>query len=268
MKISKMYMWLSVIIAFLVLIASSAGIFIESIYAHETLSWAIQSIGQDIANMLIAIPTLLIATYFVYKQSVKAFLVWIGVLICLMYAYVIYAFDIHFNSLFLVYVAILGLSFYTFFGSILHINLDSFQVYFSENTRARPVSVFLLLVAVLFALLWLGEDIPAILTGKIPQTVVDSGLLTNPVHALDLAFTLPGMFLTAILLWRKNRVGYLFAIPFLVFNIITGAIILASFIVSGVKGLPTSVVVETIIVVIILVSLILSVLFLREVKEI
>lgn len=47
----------------------------------------------------------------VSKGSVKAFLVWSGVPLYLIYAYVIYAFDIHFNRLFLVYVAILGLSF-------------------------------------------------------------------------------------------------------------------------------------------------------------
>jgi hypothetical protein len=48
---------------------------------------------------------------FVSKGSVKAFLLWIGILLALIYSYVIYAFAVHFNSLFLVYVAILGLSF-------------------------------------------------------------------------------------------------------------------------------------------------------------
>ena len=113
MKISKISIWLSLAIAVLVLIASSAGIFIKSIYARETMVYAVQGFGQDIAN-LVAVPTLFIAVYFVNKGSVKAFLVWMGVLITLIYAYVIYAFAVHFNSLFLVYVAILGLSFYTF----------------------------------------------------------------------------------------------------------------------------------------------------------
>ena len=62
---------------------------------------------------------LFIAAYFVNKGSVKAFLVWSGVLLYLIYAYVIYAFDVHFNSLFLVYVAILGLSFYALVGSVI-----------------------------------------------------------------------------------------------------------------------------------------------------
>src|SRR6266496_3900482 len=112
MKISRLSLWLTLAIAILVIISSSAGLFIKSIYARETLSWMVQAYGQDIAN-LVAAAALLSAVYFVSKGSVKAFLVWIGVLLSLLYPYVIYAFDIHFNSLFLVYVALVGLSFYT-----------------------------------------------------------------------------------------------------------------------------------------------------------
>ena len=94
MKISKTSLWLSVLVAFLVLFASSAGLFLKSLYAMETMSWTVQAYGQDIANIVAAV-ALFIAVYFVSKGSVKAFLVWIGVLIALIYPYIIYAFDIH-----------------------------------------------------------------------------------------------------------------------------------------------------------------------------
>ena len=106
--------------------------------------------GQDIAN-LISVAVLLIAVYFVYKGSVKALLVWMGTLLTLLYAYVIYAFAAHFNSLFLVYVAILGLSFYTFFNSTLGLQPDRLKSHFVALTTVRAVSVYLLLVAVLYA---------------------------------------------------------------------------------------------------------------------
>src|ERR1700694_500296 len=101
MKISKTVLWLSVIDALLVLIASASGIFLKSVYARETPSWAVQGIAQDIVN-LVAVMALCIAAYFVNNGSLKAFLVWSGVLLYLLYAYIIYAFDVHFNSLFLV----------------------------------------------------------------------------------------------------------------------------------------------------------------------
>ena len=266
MRISKTALWLSVLVAFLVLIASSAGLFLKSLYAMETMSWTVQAYGQDIAN-IVAAAALFIAVYFVSKGSVKAFLVWIGVLIALIYPYIIYAFAIHFNSLFLVYVAIVGLSFYTLVGSLMHLHLDNLQPSFAATTKARPVSVFLLLVAVLFALLWLSEDIPALLTGKIPPSVTENGLLTNPVHVLDLGLLLPGMIITGVLLWRRKLLGYLLAIPLLVFNILTGTAILVIFLVMSMKGMPTSVGVEAFIAIIIVVSLVLSVLYLREVNE-
>jgi len=266
MKISKTALWLSVLVAFLVLLASGAGLFLKSLYARETMSWTVQAYGQDIAN-IVAAATLFITVYFVNTESVKAFLIWMGVLISLIYPYIIYAFAIHFNSLFLVYVAIVGLSFYTLVGSLIRINLNSLQAAFSATTKARLVSVFLLLVALLFSFLWLSEDIPALLTGKIPQSVTESGLLTSPVHVLDLGLYLPAMIITAILLWRRKLLGYLLAIPLLVFNILTGIGIVAAQFAASSKGLAASLGVELFIAVIVVVSLVLSVLFLREVKE-
>jgi len=116
-------------------------------------------------------------------------------------------------------------------------------------------------------LLWLSEDIPALLTGKIPQTVMESGLLTSPVHVLDLGLYLPAMIITAILLWRRKLSGYIVAIPLLVFNILTGIGIVAAQFAASSKGLAASLGVELFIAVIVVVSLVLSVLFLREVKE-
>ncbi len=79
MKISKITLWLTLAIAVLVLIASCAGLFLNSLYARETMSWTVQTFGQDIANLVAAV-ALFIAVYFINKGSVKAFLVWIGVL--------------------------------------------------------------------------------------------------------------------------------------------------------------------------------------------
>src|ERR1700737_3998566 len=152
MKIAKSALWLSVIDALLVLLASASGILLKSIYARETSSWAVQGIAQDTVN-LVAVVVLFIAAYFVNKGSVKAFLVWGGVLLYLLYAYLIYAFDVHFNSLFLVYVAIVGLSFYALGGGVRPLHLNDPQASFPATTPARAVSVFLLVLGMVFYLL-------------------------------------------------------------------------------------------------------------------
>ena len=102
--------------------------------------------------------------------------------------------------------------------------------------------------------------------GKIPQSITESGLLTNPVHVLDLGLYLPAMIITSMLLWRRKLLGYTFAIPLLVFSVLTGIGILTTLFAMSSKGLSASVGVELFIAVIVVVSLVLSVLFLREVK--
>jgi len=231
MRVSKTVLWLSVLDAFLVLLASASGLLFNSIYARETPSWAVQGIGQDIIN-IVAVVVLIIAAYFANKESVKAILVWSGVLLYLIYAYVIYAFDVHFNSLFLVYVAILGLSFYALVSSIIHMHLDSLHAYFSATTKARRVSVFFLVLGIMFYVLWLREDIPALVTGTIPPSVIQANLPTNPVHILDLGLYLPALLVTARLLWRRKLLGYLLAGPLLVFCTLMGTAILISFLIA------------------------------------
>ncbi|HEY5005289.1 MAG TPA: hypothetical protein VII61_19170, partial [Ktedonobacteraceae bacterium] len=176
------------------------------------------------------------------------------------------AFDIHFNSLFLVYVAILGLSFYALVSSVIQMHFNDLQTSFSANPLARVVRVFFLLLGIVFCLLWLREDISALVTGVIPPSVTEANLPTNPVHILDLGFYLPAMLITTVLLWRKNLLGFLLAGPLLVFSVLMGTAILSIFLVTGSQGIATSVGIEAFFALIIVVSLVLSVLYIRAVE--
>ncbi len=265
MKISQSPLWLSVIAGILTLGMSTAGITFKSVYAAETRSWAVQGTSQDIGN-LIAVVVLFVSAYFVHKGSIKAFFIWSGVLLYLLYAYLIYAFDVHYNRLFLVYVAIVGLSFYALILSLFHLQFDRVQAAFSAATPAKLISGFLLVLGIVFALLWLSEEVPALVTGQIPVSITDTNLPTNPVHVLDLGFYLPAMLITAVLLWRRSLWGYLLAGPLLVFSIFTGATILIIFLVTGSQGMATSIGLEAVFAIIILMSIALSALYIRTVK--
>ncbi|HEV2237361.1 MAG TPA: hypothetical protein VGR57_11935 [Ktedonobacterales bacterium] len=235
MKIAKTALWLAVPAAMLVLVASAAGLVLKSTYARETPTYALQGIGQDIENIVAAL-TLLVMSYLVASGWFKAHLIWAGALLALIYSYAIYAFAVHFNGLFLVYVAILGLSFYALVASLISLPRDRPLPAFASLAITRTISGFLLLVALFFALQWLREDIPALLSGSVPASVKESGLLTNPVHVLDLSFVLPAMIITAILLWRRQPLGALFAVPLLVFSFFTVLGILAIFVVTNLRG--------------------------------
>lgn len=78
----------------------------------------------------------------------------------------------------------------------------------------------------MFALLWLSEDVPALLAGTTPGSVAQMGVPTNPVHILDLAFFLPAAIVTAVMLLRNVPLGYTVLPGFFVFLVLTGVPIL------------------------------------------
>jgi hypothetical protein len=203
------WLWLSVPIALLGISGSMAGILIPEIYANETAGWQTQAIGQDIAN-LVVLPVMLVLAVAAARGSVRALLAWAGTAVYAAYAYVIYAFAVHFGPLFLLYVAVLGLAVWALIGFFA--GIDTARMPTSPAGRLnRFVSAFLILIAAGFALLWLSQDLPATLNGAPPKELRDAGLLTNPVHVVDLALFLPAAMLAGLLLRRGRAWGQVLA---------------------------------------------------------
>jgi hypothetical protein len=215
------WLWLSAPIAALAIVASLSGIFVDSTYARETENLAAQGIGQDIAN-LVAYPVLLLLAWTASHGSVRAYLGWLGILVYSAYSYAIYAFDVRFNALFLVYVAVLGLSIYALIGGLAAVDPVRVKAAFGQRTPVRSTWIVLVVVALMFYLQWLSEDVPAILGGKTPQSLIDAGLPTSPVHVLDMAVLLPGALVTGALLSKRRAWGFCLA-PVL----LTGLVLLA-----------------------------------------
>lgn len=101
------WLWLTIPIAILLAVAAGGGLFIKGLY-RDTPNLVTQAIGQDAITLVVALPTLVISAFLTSRGSQRARLVWLGGLIYMVYTYVGYAFAVRFNSLFLVYVALLG----------------------------------------------------------------------------------------------------------------------------------------------------------------
>lgn len=219
---ARLYSGLTILLSLLALVASLVGIFVKSTYARETSNWAYQARGQDIINVL-AVGLLLISLNFIVsRHSVGAFFAWCGALLFLIYGLVIFAFSSHFDSLFLLYVATLGVAFYTFLGGVLRLDFEEVKHRFPISAGKRvALSILLLALALAFYVLWLSEDIPSLLDGTVPASVTTAGLLVNPVHVLDMALYLPAFIITSVSLWRDKAMGYVFALPLLIFGLLT-----------------------------------------------
>jgi hypothetical protein len=255
----------SFIIAVLVSIACTGGIVLPVIYYKESVSWAAQGIGQDIATLGLAVPALLFSALYI-GRSLRAMLIWMGVLIYIIYSYLLYAFFIHFGVMFPVYVAILCLSFYTLLAGIGSIDIGKLPRSF-VGVKTISVAAFLFLFAFLFSALWITDIAHSILSEIAPESVMDANLPVNPVHVLDLSFLLPGMLLTAGFLWKRKPLGFLFAPAMLTFSALMGSAIISMQYLLENKGISDPSPVGTIMYVVIIISLYLLYDLLKDAQE-
>lgn len=240
LPIARMWIWISYGVTVLMALVSLAGILLPSVYEKEHASWAAQGFGQDLVNVAVVLPVMLISLRYVKKGSLRAMLVWLGVVVYLAYSYVLYAFFMHFGPWFLVYVAVLGASFYTLVGSLMQLNKNPVKE-LCDNQFTRWPSVYLFVNGAMFFILWMMEIIPDLVNGATPKSAVDVGLWVNPVHVMDLAFILPGMLTAAVLLRRRTYNGYLLAVPLIMFAVVMGLAIVSMIAVMRARGLSDGV---------------------------
>lgn len=215
------------------------GVVEPGLYQRETASYRVQAIAQDWVDLLVALPWLLVTAHAARRGSRRARLLLGGVLLYTTYEFAIYAFAVHFNALFLVYCAGLGVSSFALVttASLLR---DQARSWFSGATRMRAPGGFLLALGAAFALLWLSELLPALVRGAVPPSVAAAGLLTSPVHVLDLSLVLPAHFAVGFLLCRRRPLGFAFAPMLLSFDALMALSIAAIALAMFVRGaLPT-----------------------------
>ena len=235
---SGVWVWISIGAALLAIGGNIVGLSVPEIYGRLTAAFAVQAYAQDMANLALVAPAWLILAALTVRGSLRARLLWLGVLLFTVYNYVIYTVSVPFGPLFLVWIAVLGLSFYALLGGVLTSDHEEVAEFLRNRLASRVTGWVLLVVALLFAALWLSEDVPALLAGSTPPSLVELGIPTNTVHVLDLAFFLPGAVVCGLSLLKGRKVGYTLAPAFIVFLILTGVPILLTPIVQSVSGQP------------------------------
>jgi hypothetical protein len=212
--------------AALVALASLGGLFLPSTYARETLSWRVQGMAQDWVDLVVAAPWLAITAILTLRGSRRGALLLGGGFAYAAYSFAIYAFAVHFNALFLVYVAILGLSTFGLVDLGRALGREPVHTWFDQRAPRRLAGVAMMVFAAVFAVLWLAQVVPAVATGTSPPGLEEVGLVTNPVHVLDLAIALPLLFLSGMLLRRGRDSGYVLGTILLGFSVLMDLAIL------------------------------------------
>jgi hypothetical protein len=220
-------------IAGLLALLSFLGLVAPGMYARESPAWAAQAYGQDWFDLLVAAPWIAVCAAGAAGGSYRWRVLLAGGYAYAIYELAIYAFAVHFNALFLVYCATLGLSVFAFVALAGELAETPPAV---DRRGARLAGGFLVAIGVLFGALWLLEDVPALLRGSAPDSLAETGLLTNPVHVIDLAFVLPAHVLVGAWLWRGRRRGEVYGPILLAFGALMAASIGGMMLAIGLAG--------------------------------
>lgn len=217
---------LTVLIAILAAAAAVAGLSMPNLY-RDAPTVVPQALGQDAVTLFAAVPVLVAALLAARRGSLRGRLLWLGALGYMLYAYGTYALWARWNPLFLVYVALFGLSLYAVALGLLRTDARALRATLVTTRPARPIARFLFITAVLVSALWLSEQIVALLRGAAPPTLAQMETGTNVIHVFDLGVVMPAFVITAVLLWRDRPWGYVLAGLLLVKAATIGAAVLA-----------------------------------------
>jgi hypothetical protein len=196
----------------------TVSIYGKGIYQHESVSMAAQAIAQDYVTLFMGVPLLLLAFYLYRKNLLKGRLLLTGTLGYFLYTYASYSFLSMYNSMFIVYVALMSTSFFAFTLSMMSYDITSLQLFFREKMPVKFLGNFLLFVSFVFGMMWLVKILVPLVNHTPPEDI--GHYTTFVIQALDLGFVVPIGFLSGILLIRKKPFGYLLA-PVIIIKEIT-----------------------------------------------
>ena len=129
--------------------------------------------GTALVVLLLGVPTLVTAMVATSRGATRWLVGWLGTLGYLLYQAVLFCFATPLNSLFLCYVAYLGLAAWSIVTLLLAVDLRAFGSQVSARMPARFVAGFALALAAINAAAWLSAIVPALLRSR--PGIVDEG---------------------------------------------------------------------------------------------
>lgn len=258
MKHGKILQWLTLLIGIMALLASSLGLFdpttgqaynytnhrgetvmlnAQGLYYYDSISSAAQMQANDLVTLLLGLPLLALSTYWSVRGSLKGQLLLTGTLGFFLYTYMSMAMLASYNGLFLLYVALMGLSLYAFILALLSFDLERLPAQFSKQLPVKPIAYLLFFVAGFLALAWIGRIVSEIQGEQIPLL---ENTTTRVIQAMDLALIMPAAMLAGLFLLRKQALGYLLASVLVMKFITMGLAVSAMGINMALVGVPDS----------------------------
>lgn len=209
----------------------------QGLYWFDTVSTAAQMQGNDLITLVVGLPLLVLSTILAFRGSLRGRLLLTGTLGFFLYTYMSMSMLTAYNSLFLVYVALFGLSLYAFILSMLSFDLQNLPSHFSEKLPRGWISALMFSVGAFLTLAWLGRIVPPLLNGTTPAL---ENTTTLVIQAMDLVLIVPLAILGGILLLKRSAWGYLLASVFVLKSITMGLGVSAMGVNMALRGVSDS----------------------------
>jgi hypothetical protein len=220
---------MGILIVALLLLTAGAGVFVEDIYSpflNETVV-AFQFF-QDLLSLLFA-PLLLVVMFWTQRGSLRAFILWAGLLIYVAYYYAFYCFGFVYTVFYPLYLMLMGLATFSLIGMLARVDLQRFHRHVGDKMPVRLVSG-VLAMTLLFVPIWLSIMFHGIRTQQAGTT--------DLVFVLDLPFLIPACALAAVQIWRRRPLGYLLSGPLLFKAAVSGILLTGGEFLKIQQGLP------------------------------
>ena len=185
----------------------------------------------------------------------------------LIYNYAIFGFAVAINPMTPIHIAVLGLATWSLVLNLMGLAANPLQSAVGGDLPRRAGAAFLILVAALFGLMWLGQIAQTIQSGVASPELVKLGLPTNPVYTLDLAFALPFLVVSGWLLLRDAQIGREVAVAALAWVVLMGFGILAIFALDAAAGAEVALPVVVLVGAVTAVGIVLTALGLRPARR-
>ncbi len=201
---------LSLLIVLLAGLASVGGLVLDGLYRDNTFvksAWR----GNDWVTLVVAVPTLIAAIALARRGSLRAQLVWLGLLDYMLYNFAFYLFGAAFNWFFLLYVALFTLSILALIYGVLGIDAVAIAQKFHPRTPVQWISGYMLFIAAGLGGVYVVQSVVFILNGQLPGIVTATGHPTSVVFALDFSMLIVWLVLGAVWLWQRQPWGFVIA---------------------------------------------------------
>jgi hypothetical protein len=248
--------WLIPLIVILTLVAAGVGLFWmdgsdphpfttvhgetvdiygKGLYSHDTIFSASTTRGTDMVTLFVGLPLLLVSFALYRRGSLRGGLMLSGVLAYFLYYGASLGLDKAYNSLFLVYIALFSACFYAFVIAFTAIDLTQLSSRVSDRLPVRGMAVFMFIVGIGLAFIWLSDVVIALLNNSIPAAL---GSSTTPVtYTIDVGIIAVACILAGTQVLRHTSLGYLLFATLNVMLALVGAMVIGQTIMELAAGI-------------------------------